>query len=37
MKKIMMGKIADKILDVNLGMKSGEKLLIVTEPENVYS
>lgn len=35
MKKIMMGKIADKILDVNLGMKSGEKLLIVTEPEKM--
>ncbi len=35
MKQILMGKIADKILDVNLGMKSGEKLLIVTEPEKL--
>ena len=35
MKKIMMGKISDKLLDVNLGMKSGEKLLIVTEPEKI--
>lgn len=35
MKKILMGKIADKILDVNLGMKEGEKLLIVTEPEKM--
>lgn len=35
MKKILMGKIADKIIDVNLKMKEGEKLLIVTEPEKV--
>lgn len=35
MKKILMGKIADKILDVNLNMQSGEKLLIVTEPEKI--
>lgn len=35
MKKILMGKIADKILDVNLNMKSGENLLIVTEPEKM--
>lgn len=35
MKKILMGKIADKILDVNLKMKSDEKLLIVTEPEKM--
>lgn len=35
MKKILMGKIADKILDLNLNIKSGEKLLIVTEPEKM--
>lgn len=35
MKKILMGKIADKILDVNLKMKADEKLLIVTEPEKM--
>lgn len=35
MKKILMGKIADKIIDVNLGMREGEKLLIVTEPEKI--
>lgn len=35
MKKILMGKIADKLIDVNLKMKKGEKLLIVTEPEKV--
>lgn len=35
MKKILMGKIADKILKLNLNMKNGEKLLIVTEPEKM--
>lgn len=30
-----MGKIADKILKLNLNIKSGEKLLIVTEPEKL--
>lgn len=35
MKKILMGKIADKLIDINLKMKKGEKLLIVTEPEKV--
>lgn len=30
-----MGKIADKILDVNLQMKAGESLAIVTEPEKM--
>lgn len=35
MKKILMGKIADKIIDVNLKMKEGEKLFIVTEPEKM--
>ena len=35
MKKILMGKIADKILDVNLQIKPGESLLIVTEPEKL--
>ncbi|NLY36239.1 MAG: leucyl aminopeptidase [Tissierellia bacterium] len=35
MKKILMGKIADKILKLNLNMKSGEHLLIVTEPEKI--
>lgn len=35
MKKILMGKIADKILDVNLNMKAGEKLAIITEPEKL--
>lgn len=35
MKKIMMGKIADKIIDINLKMHEGEKLLIVTEPEKM--
>lgn len=35
MKKILMGKIADKILDLNLNIQSGEKLLIVTEPEKM--
>ena len=35
MKEILMGKIADKIIDVNLKMISGEKLLIVTEAEKI--
>ena len=35
MKKILMGKIADKLIDTNLKMKKGEKLLIVTEPEKI--
>ncbi|NLY19804.1 MAG: aminopeptidase [Tissierellia bacterium] len=35
MKKILMGKIADKIIDTNLGMEKGESLLIVTEPEKL--
>ncbi|MGF0095595.1 aminopeptidase [Peptoniphilus sp. SGI.035] len=35
MKKILMGKIADKLIDVNLKMKKGEKLLIVTEPDKI--
>lgn len=35
MKKIQMGKIADKIISLNLGMKSGESLLIVTEPDKM--
>lgn len=35
MKKILMGKIADKLIDINLKMKKGEKLLIVTEPEKI--
>lgn len=35
MKQILMGRIADKLIDVNLGMKEGEHLLIVTEPEKI--
>lgn len=35
MKKILMSKTADKIIDVNLQMKPKEKLLIVTEPEKI--
>lgn len=35
MKKILMGKTADKILDVNLKMQPGEKLAIITEPEKI--
>ncbi|NLY21190.1 MAG: aminopeptidase [Tissierellia bacterium] len=35
MKSILMGRIADKIIDVNLKMKEGEKLLVVTEPEKI--
>ena len=35
MKEILMGKIADKIIDVNLKMISEEKLLIVTEAEKI--
>lgn len=35
MKKMLMGKIADKIIEVNLKMQEGEKLLIVTEPEKM--
>ena len=35
MKKIQMGKIADKIIDINLQMKEGEKIAIITEPEKL--
>lgn len=35
MKKIQMGKIADKIIDINLQMKAGEKIAIITEPEKL--
>lgn len=35
MKKILMGKIADKILKTNLKIEKGESLLIVTEPEKM--
>ena len=35
MKELLMCKIADKIIDVNLKMVAGEKLLIVTESEKL--
>ena len=35
MKEVLMSKIADKIIDVNLKMVAGEKLLIVTETEKL--
>ena len=35
MKKILMSPIADKILKLNLNIKEGDKLLIVTEPEKM--